>query len=130
MNVRRRMCPKKASCAAKPSTLRPGIVPKTALYRPQLLIAPNVRDGSCVKTCTSRECAELFSLFSSFDGDCQSGSFLIQRNRDRLSTRKPDVGVFTQSGPNPDILAYNGVGSITDLNVLSTQLLQAKKAST
>src|SRR5437879_13121193 len=52
----------------------------------------------CVKTCTSRECAELFSLFSSFDGDCQSGSFLIQRNRDKLSTRKPDVGVFTQPG--------------------------------
>src|SRR5437660_12509880 len=52
----------------------------------------------CVKTCTSGECAELFSLFSSFDGDCQSGSFLIQRNRDKLSTRKPDVGVFTQSG--------------------------------
>ncbi len=55
-------------------------------------------DLGCVKTCTSRECAELFSLFSSFDGDCQSGSFLIQRNRDKLSTRKPDVGVFTQPG--------------------------------
>src|SRR5258705_13847634 len=52
----------------------------------------------CVKTCTSRECAELFSLFSSFDGDCQSGSFVIQRNRDKLSTRKFDVGVFTQPG--------------------------------
>src|SRR5258708_23514090 len=50
----------------------------------------------CVKTCTSRDCAELFSLFSSFDGDCQSGSFLIQCNRDKLSTRKFDVGVFTQ----------------------------------
>src|SRR5436190_24032781 len=60
-------------------------------------------DPGCVKTYTSRECAELFSLFSSFDGDCQSGSFLIQRNRDRLSTRKPDVGVFTQSGPVSDI---------------------------
>src|SRR6266478_5554690 len=53
-------------------------------------------DPGCVKTCTSRECAELFSLFSSFDGDCQSGSFVIQRNRDKLSTRKFDVGVFTQ----------------------------------
>jgi hypothetical protein len=54
------------------------------------------RVPACVKTCRSRECAELFSLFSSFDGDCQSGSFLIQRNRDKLSTRKFDVGVFTQ----------------------------------
>src|SRR5712672_1851870 len=56
-----------------------------------------------VKTCTSRECAELFSLFSSFDGDCQSGSFLIQRNRDKLSTRKFDVGVFTKPGSSTDL---------------------------
>src|SRR6266702_3152548 len=62
-------------------------------------------DPGCVKTCTSRECAELFSLFSSFDGDCQSGSFLIQRNRDKLSTRKPDVGVFTQSGSKAALTA-------------------------
>src|SRR3954447_11125293 len=42
-------------------------------------------DPGCAKTCTSKECAELFSLFSSFDGDCQSGSFVIQRSRDKLS---------------------------------------------
>src|SRR5258706_1363055 len=67
----------------------------------QLKVGRGLRSGvgpGCVKTCTSRECAELFSLFSSFDGDCQSGSFLIQRNRDKLSTRKFDVGVFTQPG--------------------------------
>jgi hypothetical protein len=46
----------------------------------------------------------LFSLFSSFDGDCQSGSFVIQRNRDKLSTRKFDVGVFTQPGSKPEKL--------------------------
>src|SRR5258707_641866 len=56
-----------------------------------------------VKTCTSRECAELFSLFSSFDGDSQSGSFLIQRNRDKLSTRKFDVGVFAQPGSKSEV---------------------------
>jgi len=60
-------------------------------------------DPGCVKTCTSRECAELFSFFSPFDGDCQSGSFLIQRNRDKLSTRKFGVGVFTQPGPKADL---------------------------
>jgi len=49
----------------------------------------------------------LFSLFSYFDGDCQSGSFLIQRNRDKLSTRKFDVGVFTQPGSFPDFDARN-----------------------
>jgi hypothetical protein len=52
----------------------------------------------CVKPCTSRECSELFSLFSSFDSDCQSGSFVIRGNRGKLSTRKFDVGVFTQPG--------------------------------
>jgi len=63
----------------------------------------SVNDPGCVKTCTSRECTELFSLFSSFDGDFQSGSFVIQRNRDKRSTRKFDVGVFTQPGPATDI---------------------------
>src|SRR5258706_15841866 len=58
---------------------------------------------ACVKTCPSRECAELFSLFSSFDGDRQSGSFVIERNRDRLSTHKFDVGVFTQAGPISEV---------------------------
>jgi hypothetical protein len=53
---------------------------------------------ACVKTCASRECAELFSPFSSFDCDCQCCSFPIQRNRDKLSTRKFDVGVFAQAG--------------------------------
>src|SRR5216684_8586738 len=60
-------------------------------------------DPGCVKTCTSRECAELFSLFSSFDGDCQSGSFVIQRNRDKLSTRKFNVGVFTMPRSKADL---------------------------
>jgi hypothetical protein len=60
-------------------------------------------DPGCVKTCTRRERAELFALFSSFDDDRQSASFLIQRNRDKLSTRKFDVGVFTQPGPLPDM---------------------------
>src|SRR5207249_10440862 len=54
------------------------------------------RETGCVKTRTSRECAELFSLFSSFDGDCQNGSFVIRRSRDKLSTRKSEVEVFTQ----------------------------------
>jgi hypothetical protein len=47
-----------------------------------------------VKTCASRECAELSSLFSSFDGDCQSGSFLIQCNQDKLSTLKFGMAKF------------------------------------
>ena len=65
----------------------------------------SVSGPGCVKTCTSRECPELFSLFSSFDGGCQSGSFVIQGNRDKLSTRKFDVGVFTQPGSKAALTA-------------------------
>jgi hypothetical protein len=43
----------------------------------------------------------VYSLFF-FDGDRQSGSYVIERNRDKLSTRKFDVGVFTQAGPEAD----------------------------
>ena len=44
-------------------------------------------DPGCVKTRNSRERAELFSL-SSFNGGCQHCPFLIQCDRDKLSTRK------------------------------------------
>jgi hypothetical protein len=80
---------------------------KRTSLAPSILVAI---DPGCVKTCTSRECAELFSLFSSFDCDCQTGSFLIQPNRDKLSTRKFDVGVFTQSGPKADNAAIRESG--------------------
>jgi len=66
-------------------------------------------DPGGVKTCTRRERAELFSLFSSSDGDWQIASFLIQRNRDKLSTRKFDVGVFTQPGPTSDVVVERRV---------------------
>jgi hypothetical protein len=49
---------------------------------------------------------ELFSLFSSFDSDSQSCSFLIQRNQERLSKRKSGVRVFTQPGPNSEICRF------------------------
>src|SRR5258708_4091928 len=54
----------------------------------------SVQDPRCVKTCMSRECAELFSPVSSVDGNWQSCPFPIQRNRDRISTRKIDVGMM------------------------------------
>ena len=78
-------------------------------HRVAVTLDTKVLIQGCVKTCTSRECSELFSLFSSFDGDCQSGSFVIRGNRDKLSTRKFDVGVFTQPGSEaeaPTALPY------------------------
>jgi hypothetical protein len=42
----------------------------------------------------------LFSPVSSFDGDWQSCPFPIQRNRDRISTRKFDVGMMKRSSVN------------------------------
>jgi hypothetical protein len=59
-------------------------------------MSPSGFDQGCVKTCTREESAELFSLFSSFDGDDQSGSCPIQPSRGKRPTRKLDVGVFTQ----------------------------------
>src|SRR6266481_5583546 len=81
-------------------------------HRVAVTLDTKVLIQGCVKTRTSRECAELFSPFSSFDGDCQSGSFVIQRNRDKLSTRKFGVGVFTQPLPQPDSCsAVNGIST-------------------
>src|SRR5258708_34248796 len=65
--------------------------------------------AACVKTRVRTECAELFSPFSSFNCDGQCCSFPIQRNRDEISTRKFDVGVFTQAGPEGDIAVRKSV---------------------
>src|ERR1035441_9669539 len=69
----------------------------------------SAKGPGCVKTSTRGERAELFSLFSSFDGACQSGSFLIQCHRDKCSTRKFDVGVFTQPGSGADSCGIEAV---------------------
>src|ERR1039457_5977283 len=59
----------------------------------------------CVKTCTGRECAELFSLLASPDSSRRRYWFSNRRNRDGISTRKFCVGVFTQPGSNADLTA-------------------------
>src|SRR6266481_2444561 len=82
-------------------------------------------DPGCVKTCTSSECAELLSLFSSFGGDCQSGSFVIQRNRDKTSTRKFDVGVFTQPGTQLRHWSRPAAVLLIAVLALSTDLFEA-----
>src|SRR5258705_6656241 len=56
-------------------------------------------DPGCVKTCTSQECAELFSLSSSLSGDRKHFWFSNLRNRDGISTRRLNVGVFTRPRP-------------------------------
>src|SRR3984893_14478285 len=67
-------------------------------HRVAVTLDTKVLIQGCVKTCTRGELAELFSLFSSSDGDWQIASSLIERNRGKLSARKFDVGVFTQPG--------------------------------
>jgi hypothetical protein len=59
-------------------------------------------DPGCVKTRTSRECAELFSQLPSSDRRCQCNWFLHRRNREGSSIRKSSVGVFTRPGPTRD----------------------------
>src|SRR5882672_1622681 len=67
-------------------------------------------DPGCVKTCTSRECAELFSLSSSPSSGRKYFWFSNLRNRDGISTRRLNVGVFTQPRPTTDIRsAYDQV---------------------
>ena len=61
--------------------------------------APVAIDLGCVKTCEREERAELFSLVSSPDGDRQRCRFSNWRNRDEISIRKLNVGVFTRPRP-------------------------------
>jgi hypothetical protein len=78
----------------------------------------SAKGPGCVKTCASRECAELSSPSSSLDGDCQYCSFPIQCNRDELSTRKFDAGVFTHLGHLSrfaDVLITSALPLIADL---------------
>src|ERR1700687_3093449 len=63
-------------------------------------------DPGCVKTCTSQECAELFSQSSSLSSGRKHFWFSNFRNRDGISTRRLNVGVFTRPRPTADI----GVG--------------------
>src|SRR6266481_8351725 len=60
-------------------------------------------DPGCVKTCTSQECAELFSLSSSLSSGRKHFWFSNLRNRDGISTRRLNVGVFTRPRPIPEI---------------------------
>src|SRR5882762_2961291 len=60
----------------------------------------------CVKTCTSQERAKLFSLLPVPDSVCQCSCFPNRQNRDGTSTRKLNVGVFTQPGSDSDIATY------------------------
>jgi hypothetical protein len=76
-------------------------------HRVAVTLDTKVLRQGCVKTCTREERTELCSL-SSFGGAGQSSSFLIQRIRDKRSTRKFDLGVFTEPGPTRDIGAFRG----------------------
>src|SRR5258707_11815442 len=60
-------------------------------------------DPGCVKTCTSQVSAELFSLSSSLSSGRKHFWFSNLRNRDGISTRRLNVGVFTQPRPKADI---------------------------
>src|SRR5258707_12748821 len=61
-----------------------------------------------VKTCTSQECAELFSLSSSLSSGRKHFWFSNLRNREGVSTRRLNVGVFTRPRPTADIGSQPG----------------------
>src|SRR5260370_40144700 len=60
-------------------------------------------DPGWVKTCTSQECAELFSLSSSRSGGRKHFWFSNLRNRDGISTRRLNIGVFTRPRPTAEV---------------------------
>ena len=60
-------------------------------------------DPGCVKTRSSQGCTELFSQLPSSGRSYQCNWFPHRRNRDGNSTRKLNIGVFTQPGPVADI---------------------------
>src|SRR4030081_81983 len=62
-----------------------------------------VNDPGCVKTRLGEEYAELFSQLPSSERSCQYNRLPHRRNRDGSSTRKLDIGVFTQPGPEAEI---------------------------
>src|ERR1700730_3572059 len=64
--------------------------------------ANSAYDPGCVKTCTSQECAELFPLSSSLSSGCKHFWFSNLRNRDGISTRRLNVGVFTRPRPEAE----------------------------
>src|SRR6266446_7781201 len=68
-----------------------------------LALSFSLFDPGCVKTCTSQECAELFSLSSSLSGGRKHFWFSNLRNRDGISTRRLNIGVFTRPRPGTDI---------------------------
>src|ERR1019366_5790501 len=72
---------------------------------PPKALAMSAMGLGCVKTCTGKECAELFSLLASPDSGRQRYWFSNRQNRDGISTRKFCVGVFTQPGSKGEILS-------------------------
>src|ERR1700732_5395960 len=62
----------------------------------------DANDPGWVKTCTSQECAELFSLSSSLSSGRKHFWFTNLRNRDGISTRRLNIGVFTRPRPEAD----------------------------
>src|SRR6266403_1320872 len=71
-------------------------------------------DPGCVKTCTSQECAALFSLSSSLSSGRKHFWFSNLRNRDGISTRRLNVGVFTRPRPNSDIRLLRPMSALGD----------------
>jgi len=91
--------------AGAPPNLRSSSKSKLVRQSGKHLLALSLSDfdPGCVKTCTSQECAELFSLSSSLSSGRKRFWFSNLRNRDGISTRRLNVGVFTRPRPEADI---------------------------
>jgi hypothetical protein len=61
---------------------------------------------ACVKTRLGEGCAALFSQLPSSERSCQYNRLPHRRNRDRSSTRKLDIGVFTQPRSKTEVPGF------------------------
>jgi hypothetical protein len=61
---------------------------------------------ACVKTRLGEGCAALFSQLPSSERSCQYNRLPHRRNRDGSSTRKLDIGVFTQPRSKTEVPGF------------------------
>src|SRR5260370_41147229 len=85
--------------------------PTCALYQPR---PPNSKVAWCSIAPAIQECAELFSLSSSLSSGRKHFWFSNLRNRDGISTRRLNVGVFTRPRPEAEVVDEEFYASPTD----------------
>src|SRR6266404_5725998 len=92
-------------------------------------MAMSVLGPGCVKTRLGKGCAELFSQLPSSGRSWQYNRLPYRRNRDGSSTRKLDIGVFTQPGSKADLTVPKSDFRFTPESGLTSDIKQCPKSA-